>query len=93
MGSYWNSPATMLRAALRSLRAREPARVVLAVPVGPPESIEALEEEADEVVCLLTPKAFFGVGQWYVEFPQLSDEEVRRLLGAPWATSDREVRR
>lgn len=82
-----------LRAALRSLRAREPARVVLAVPVGPPESIEALEEEADEVVCLLTPEAFFGVGQWYVEFPQLSDEEVARLLGAPRATSDREARR
>ncbi len=67
-------------ASLRWARAQAAARVVFAVPVGPPESIERLRREADEVVCLMTPPRFFAVGQWYLDFPQTSDEEVVALL-------------
>lgn len=71
--------ATML-AALRATRRRGPARLVLAVPVAPPHTIERLRREADETVCLDTPLDFFAVGQFYRRFPQLSDEEVVALL-------------
>lgn len=69
-----------LRAAIRSLRERGPARVVAAVPVAPANSAASLEREVDEFVCLLTPTTFFGISQWYERFPQLSDEAVRQLL-------------
>jgi putative phosphoribosyl transferase len=68
-------------AALRWVRARGAARVVLAVPVAPPEAVARLAEEADRVVCLETPEPFHAVGQWYRRFPQVSDQEVVRLLG------------
>ncbi len=67
-------------AALRWARAQEAAKVVLAVPVAPRESIERLRPEADVVVCLMTPPHFYAVGQWYREFSQTSDEEVIALL-------------
>jgi predicted phosphoribosyltransferase len=67
-------------AALRSVRRRGAARVVLAVPVGPPDSIDRLREEADEVICLTEPPQLRGVGQWYDDFRQVSDEEVVALL-------------
>ncbi|GAA5532765.1 phosphoribosyltransferase [Deinococcus aluminii] len=69
-----------LRAGLKALRALSPARVVVAVPVAPPEVCRALRSEADEVVCLLTPPDFMAVGQFYRDFHQTSDEEVRGLL-------------
>lgn len=69
-----------LRAAIRSLRERAPARIVAAVPVAPAESSASLAEEVDELVCVLTPASFFGISQWYERFPQLSDDEVRELL-------------
>lgn len=68
-------------AALRALRRREPRRLVLAVPVCPPDSIERLRAEADDVICLIAPRPFFGVGQWYGDFSQVSDAEVRSVLG------------
>lgn len=71
--------ATML-AALRATRRRKPARVVLAVPVAPPDTLKKLRSEADQVVCLDTPADFFAVGQFYRRFPQLDDEEVIALL-------------
>ncbi len=71
--------ATM-RAALRATRKREPARLVLAVPVAPPESIAELQAEADEIVCLEQPRPFFAVGQFYRSFTQLKDQEVLDLL-------------
>ena len=71
--------ATML-AALRATRRRNPARLVLAVPVAPKHTLERLRREVDEVVCLDTPADFFAVGQFYAEFPQLRDEEVIALL-------------
>ncbi len=71
--------ATM-RAALRVTRRRRPARLVLAVPVAPPEALNQLRREVDAVVCLDTPAEFFAVGQFYHAFPQLSDDEVVALL-------------
>ncbi len=68
------------RAALRALRRREPARVVLAVPVAPPEALATLSREADEIVCLESPAAFGAVGAFYHEFSQTSDAEVLALL-------------
>lgn len=71
--------ATM-RAAVVALRAKAPARIVVAVPVAPPSSVEQIRQEADEVVCLETPEPFFGVGRWYRDFPQTTDQEVKDLL-------------
>jgi predicted phosphoribosyltransferase len=71
---------TTMRAAVRILRARRAARVVAAVPVGAPETCDALAAEADEVVCALTPQPFLSVGYWYDSFPQTTDAEVQVLL-------------
>jgi predicted phosphoribosyltransferase/aminoglycoside phosphotransferase family enzyme len=71
--------ATM-RAALRAVRARRPERLVLAVPVAPPETVERLRPEVDEVVCLSTPSPFGAIGQFYADFRQVGDDEVRELL-------------
>ncbi|MGH7057298.1 MAG: phosphoribosyltransferase [Acetobacteraceae bacterium] len=70
------------RAALRASRRREPARLVLAVPVAPPATIRRLKQEADAIVCLVKPRLFAAVGQYYESFPQLDDEEVLSLLAA-----------
>ena len=67
-------------AALHSVRARGPERLVCAVPVAPAESLEAIRPYCDEVVCLETPEDFQAVGQFYREFPQVEDETVVRLL-------------
>src|SRR5213080_1396825 len=71
--------ATM-RAAVKALRQSGAARVVVAVPVGPPDTCHELEEEADETICLSTPEFFQAVGQYYEDFSQTSDEDVRELL-------------
>jgi predicted phosphoribosyltransferase len=71
--------ATM-RAALRAVRRRKPSRLVLAVPVAPPDTVDALRSEVDEVVCLAMPEWFGAIGAFYVDFRQLSDDEVRQLL-------------
>ncbi|MEF8975071.1 MAG: phosphoribosyltransferase family protein [Halapricum sp.] len=68
------------RACLESLHKAGTGRIVLAVPVGPPETIDELESIADEVVCLLTPDLFRGVGQFYDDFSQVSDEEAMTYL-------------
>ncbi|MFI8947281.1 phosphoribosyltransferase [Streptomyces sp. NPDC053750] len=64
------------RAALRYLRRLGPARLILAVPVGAPESCAEMRSEADDVVCLYQPPDFQAVGLWYEDFDQVSDEEV-----------------
>jgi putative phosphoribosyl transferase len=69
-------------AALRAIRRHRPRRLVLAVPVCPPDSAARLREEADEVVCLLEPALLQGVGQWYRDFSQVSDDEVMASLAA-----------
>jgi predicted phosphoribosyltransferase len=71
--------STML-AAVRCVRAMEPSKVTVAVPVGSEEACAVLQEEADEVVCLATPEPFYAVGQFYRDFGQVEDEEVQRLL-------------
>lgn len=71
--------ATML-AALRATRRRAPARLVLAVPVAPRDSLPRMKSEVDETLCLGTPADFYAVGQFYDHFPQLRDEEVIALL-------------
>jgi putative phosphoribosyl transferase len=71
-----------MRAALRGTRRAGPQRLVLAVPVAPPETIESLQTEADVVICLSTPALFHAVGQFYHNFSQTMDEEVIRLLDA-----------
>lgn len=76
--------ATM-RAGIAALRQARPSRILVAVPVAPPDTVELLRSEADEVVCLATPEPFRAIGCWYVEFPQLSDEEVRARLAMSWA--------
>ena len=67
-------------AALRWARAQGAATVVLAVPVAPPQTLQRLRREADEVVALETPEPFFAVGEWYRSFDQTSDEEVITAL-------------
>jgi putative phosphoribosyl transferase len=68
-------------AAVRALRRREPARIVVAVPVGAGESVSMLAEEVEEVVCLTTPEPLLGVGRWYRDFTPVSDEQVIEALG------------
>jgi len=67
-------------AALRWARAKGAERVVLAVPVAPPQSLERLGAEADEVVVLETPQPFLAVGEWYRDFDQTTDEQVVSAL-------------
>jgi putative phosphoribosyl transferase len=69
-----------MRVAVVALKQKEPAQVIVAVPVAPRESCAELEAVADRVVCAVTPEPFGGVGQWYGDFSQTSDEEVRGLL-------------
>ncbi|MFC9502905.1 phosphoribosyltransferase [Streptomyces sp. NPDC057002] len=68
------------RAALRSVRRQEPARLVLAAPVCSPEAAELMRAEADEVICLHQPAAFMAVGLWYENFDQLTDQDVLEAL-------------
>lgn len=72
--------ATM-RVALQAVSRRDPARTVLAVPVAAADSLASLQAEADETVCLLAPRHFLAVGEFYRDFHQVSDEEVKALLG------------
>jgi putative phosphoribosyl transferase len=67
-------------AALRAVRAQDPARLILAVPVGAPTAVAALRREADEVVCVLEPEDMWAVGAWYEDFSQTTDGEVAGLL-------------
>lgn len=69
-----------MRAAVQAVKAQQPARVIVAVPVGARETCAALRAVADEVVCARMPQPFSAVGQWYVNFDQTTDEEVRALL-------------
>jgi len=67
-------------AALGALRARGPRRIVVALGVAPPDTIEILRREVDDLVVLLAPRMFFAVGEWYHQFSQVSDAEVHELL-------------
>jgi putative phosphoribosyl transferase len=69
-----------MRAAVQAIRQQRPAHLVVGVPVGAEETCAQLRTEADEVVCAASPRHFRAVGQWYRDFPQASDDEVRELL-------------
>lgn len=69
-----------MRAALKALRTRKPAKIIVAVPVAPIDTRERLRDVADEFVCVLSPDDFRAVGQFYRHFGQTSDDEVRTLL-------------
>ena len=70
-----------VRAALRGVRRANPRRIVLAIGVAPPETIQVLRTEVDDLVCIATPAVFGAVGQFYRDFRQVSDGEVIALLG------------
>ena len=69
-----------MRAAIAALRQQHPARIIVAVPVGSPDTCGEFQEVADDVVCARTPDPFYAVGLWYGDFAQISDEEVHALL-------------
>ena len=69
-----------MEAAIVALRRHEPRRIIVAVPVGASETCDRLRRLADEVVCLVAPVPFAAVGQWYENFSQTTDDEVRQLL-------------
>ena len=69
-----------MRAAVRALRLQEPERVVVAVPVAAGVTCDTMRAEADHVVCYAMPHPFYAVGQWYENFSQTSDDDVRELL-------------
>jgi len=71
-----------MKAAVAALRQEGAARVLVAVPVAPADTVEALSRTADEVIAVETPEPFEGVGRWYRDFSQTTDEEVRSLLAA-----------
>ena len=78
---------TTMRAALKALRRRAPAQLVLAVPVAPPETVRDFEREVDRVVCLEQPTPFFAIGAHYRDFHQISDAEVIAALDATNGTA------
>src|ERR671924_218318 len=69
-----------MRAAVAGLRVQNPKRIVVAVPTAAPETCDAFQSEVDEMVCAVTPEPFLGVGRWYEDFSQTTDDEVRELL-------------
>jgi len=69
-----------MRAAAQALAMKEPAKIVVAVPIASPDTCEALSHEVDEIVCAVTPEPFYAVGLWYDDFDQTTDDDVRALL-------------
>ena len=69
-----------MRAAATALRQQNPTRIVIAVPVSAPQTCDEDQMGADEIICASTPEPFMGVGKWYRDFSQTTDEEVRELL-------------
>jgi len=76
-----------IAAGIGALRQMNPARIVVAVPVAPESTVRRLRKIADEIVCLETPETFYGVGQFYADFSQVSDDEVRNLIDRAGAES------
>jgi predicted phosphoribosyltransferase len=76
-----------IRAGVAALRQKNPACIVVAVPLAPLDTLERLRAEVDEVVCLTTPEPFFAVGQGYRDFSQTTDDEVREILARSWGES------
>jgi predicted phosphoribosyltransferase len=79
-------------AAIRALKKQKPANIILAIPVGPPDTVARLRDEVDKLVCLETPEVFWAVGAFYMVFDQTSDEEVVRLLRESQSETERASR-
>jgi putative phosphoribosyl transferase len=73
-----------MEAAVAAVRQQKPGEVVVAVPVAPPDTVERMAEIADAVICPAVPVSFYGIGQFYEDFTQRSDEQVRELLAEAW---------
>ncbi len=71
-----------LHAAVRALRSRAPAKIVVALPVAPPDGRARLGDAIDEYICAMTPRVFFSVGQFYRDFDETTDDDVRTLLAS-----------
>ncbi len=71
-----------MRAAVRAARTQSPARIVVAVPAAAPQALDLLRSTTDEIVYVIAPDPFEGVGRWYEDFSQTTDEEVQALLEA-----------
>jgi len=71
-----------IRAALHAMRRKQPAQLVLAVPVAPVETLRVLRDEADDVICLASPEPFYAIGAHYADFRQIPDDEVVAMLAA-----------
>ena len=71
-----------LKACLKSLRHQKPSRIIVAVPVAPPESLRRLQSEADEIICLQQPKNFNSVSQYYDHFEEVTDEDIKKMMEA-----------
>ncbi len=69
-----------MRAAIASLKKQQPSRLVVAVPVGAPQTCDEIRPTVDELICAATPEPFYGVGRWYENFSQTTDKEVQHLL-------------
>lgn len=69
-----------MRAAVKALRVQNPKQIIVAVPTSAPETCAEFEDLVDEVICVHTPSPFYSVGAWYEKFPQVNDEQVRRIL-------------
>jgi putative phosphoribosyl transferase len=76
------STGAMMRAAIGMLKPQQSQRIIIAVPVAPLDTCNELRSEVDEVVCLMTPSQFCGIGLWYEDFTQTTDEQVCKLLNA-----------
>lgn len=71
-----------MQVALQAVRESMPARLIVAIPVAPSDTVEKLKSDADEIICLNMPAPFYSVGQWYENFEQTTDDEVKNLLDA-----------
>jgi putative phosphoribosyl transferase len=69
-----------MKAAVAALRQQNPRKIIVAVPTAPAETCNELQDEADEVICAVTPEPFYAVGQWYENFEQTTDAEVTELI-------------
>jgi putative phosphoribosyl transferase len=69
-----------MKAAVAALRRQNPRKIIVAVPTAPAETCNELQDEADEVICAVTPEPFYAVGQWYENFEQTTDAEVTELI-------------
>ena len=70
-----------MRAGAMALKEQDPQKLVVAVPVSSAETCEEFASEVDSIICAETPRPFYGVGMWYRDFSQTTDQEVRELLG------------